>query len=622
MHLLQYIFLGKRVIVEEKNIAIRIKEEMAFEHVVCRKETLNKVVFRYRGGLLSMFTNKLENMYPHYNKNLFIRDLLAGITLFVMLIPQGMAYAMLAGLPPVMGLYAATVPLFIYALFSSSKHLSIGPVAITSLLVFSGVSILAEPGSSEFISLALTLAVMVGVIQLLLGVSKLGFIVKFIPHSVMNGYTSAAAIVIGLSQIKHVFGINLGNYLQVHYILLGVLENIRDINVITLLIGIASIMILIIMKKNAPRIPGALLVVTLSILFVSLFNLDKRDVQIVGNVPQGFPQLVVPSFTLETTQLLIPMAITIALLGFMESLAIGKAIAKKEKYKLNPNKELKALGLSNMIGACFQSFPVNGSFSRTAVNHQSGGATQMTSIITGVFIIITLLFFTSLFYYLPNAVLAAIILVAVYKLIDIKELKHLFQVNPFEGWVWVITFIVTLFVGIQWGIIVGAIFTLVLLLNRSSKPQVVELGYVKREKTFRNIKRYKEACTLDDTVILRIDSNLHFANISSVEEKVKEVLKPRKAVKWLIIDMSGVNDVDTISVDTLEEMINFYQANGIITLFASMKGSIRDTVNKVNWDQKYKEQQNHLPLEQLLKSKGIRFEKKEEYVTRELDFQI
>ncbi|KHF40552.1 SulP family inorganic anion transporter [Halalkalibacter okhensis] len=569
-----------------------------------------------------MFKGKNESLFAHYNQQLFTKDLLAGITLFVMLIPQGMAYAMLAGLPPVMGLYAATIPLFIYALFASSKHLSIGPVAITSLLVFSGVSILAEPGSNEYISLVLTLAVLVGLIQFLLGASKLGFIVKFIPHSVMNGYTSAAAIVIGFSQIKHVFGIDLGNHLQVHYVLMGVVENIGKINFITLLIGIISMILLVILKKMAPRLPGALFVVILSILFVFLFNLDRSGVQIVGNVPQGIPQLVIPSFTLESVQLLIPMAITIALLGFMESLAIGKAIAKKEKYKLNPNKELKALGLSNMVGAFFQSFPVNGSFSRTAVNHQSGGATQMTSVITGVFIIITLMFFTSFFYYLPNAVLASIILVAVYKLVDIKEMKHLFEVKPFEGWVWIITFIVTLFVGIQWGIIIGAIFTLVLLLNRSSKPSIVEMGYVKREKTFRNIKRYTEAVTSDEAVILRIDSNLHFANISYVEEKVKEVLKTRNDAKWLIIDMSGVNDVDTISVDTLEEMIDFYRAKGIITLFASMKGSIRDTVNKVNWDQKYREHENHLPLEQLLKAKGINIEKKEDFIISAMDYQI
>ncbi|KGA98638.1 sulfate:proton symporter [Alkalihalobacillus alcalophilus ATCC 27647 = CGMCC 1.3604] len=561
-----------------------------------------------------MFKDKMESLNTFYHQKLFRRDLLAGLTLFVMLIPQGLAYAMLAGLPPVMGLYAATIPLFIYALFSSSKHLSIGPVAITSLLVFSGVSTLAEPGSGQYISLVLMLAVMVGAVQLLLGISKLGFIVKFIPHSVMNGYTSAAAIIIGLSQMNHLLGIQVGNHLQVHSILIEIFEKILDLNFVTLLIGIISILFLLILKQKAPKLPGALMIIALSILIVFFFQLDKSGVQIIGDIPQGFPQLVMPEFTLEAAKLLFPMAVTIALLGFMESLSIGKTIAKKEKYKLNPNKELKALGLSNMIGAFFQSFPVNGSFSRTAVNHQSGGATQMTSVITGALVMVTLLFFTSFFYYLPNAVLASIILVAVYKLIDFKEMKHLFQVKPFEGWIWVTTFLVTLFVGIQWGILIGAIFTLVLLLNRSSKPAIVELGYVKREKTFRNIKRYREAITSDEAVILRIDANLHFANISFVEEKVKEVLKTRKKVKWLIIDMSGVNDVDTVSVDTLEEMINFYRSKGIVTLFASMKGSIRDTVNKVHWDQKYKEQRNHLPLEQLLKDKGIRMEKQEEYL--------
>ncbi|MFD2511176.1 STAS domain-containing protein [Halalkalibacter alkalisediminis] len=201
-------------------------------------------------------------------------------------------------------------------------------------------------------------------------------------------------------------------------------------------------------------------------------------------------------------------------------------------------------------------------------------------------------------------------------------MKHLFQVKRFEGWVWVTTFLVTLFIGIQWGIIIGAVFTLVLLLNRSSKPAIVELGYVKREKTFRNIKRYKEAETSDEAVILRIDSNLHFANISFVEEKVKDVLKKKRGARWLIIDMSGVNDVDTISVDTLEEMIDFYHEKGIITLFASMKGSIRDTVNTVNWNQKYKEQLNHLSLEQLLKVKGISINKRDEFIIDVMDFQI
>ncbi|GAE25975.1 sulfate permease [Halalkalibacter wakoensis JCM 9140] len=557
-----------------------------------------------------------------YNRTLFTRDVIAGITLFVMLIPQGMAYAMLAGLPPVMGLYAATIPLFIYALFASSKHLSIGPVAITSLLVFSGVSMVAEPGTGDYISIVIVLALLVGAIQFLLGVTKLGFIVKFIPHSVMNGYTSAAAIVIGLSQFKHLLGIQLGNYLQVQYLFLDMFRNVQQINFITVFIGIASICALIILKKMVPKLPGALFVVIISILFVSAFNLERNGVQIVGDVPQGFPQFALPTMTMQTVQVLVPMAFIIALLGFMESLAIGKAVAKEEQYKINPNQELRALGLANMLGSLFQSFPVNGSFSRTAVNHQSGGATQMTSVITGVFVIITLFFFTSLFYYLPNAVLAAIIIVAVYKLIDIKEMKHLFTVNRFEGWIWVATFVVTLFVGIQWGIIIGALFTLILIVKKSAEPSIVELGYVKQENTFRNIDVYTNAVTSEEATIIRIDANIHFANISVIEEKVKNLLKDRDKTKWLIIDMSGVNDVDTVSIDTLEAMIHFYKNQGITILFASMKFSIRDMVNKADWDEKFQEQENHLPLDQLLKEKGIQIENPQSNDSGMWDFQI
>ncbi|WP_226667829.1 SulP family inorganic anion transporter [Metabacillus litoralis] len=569
-----------------------------------------------------MLKPKKLALLSNYNIHLFKRDLIAGITLFIMLVPQGMAYAMVAGLPAVMGLYAATVPLFIYAIFASSKHLSIGPTAITSLLVFSGVSTLEAPSLGSYISLVLLLAFMVGIIQLLLGIFRLGFIVKFIPHSVMNGYTSAAAIVIGLSQIKHLLGINIGNHLQIHQILMDIVNVVNETNIITVVIGIVSITLLMLLKRIAPRLPGALLLVILSIVVVSFLNLDKSGVKIVGSVPKGFPLFSLPSISLELIQLLIPMAITIALLGFMESLAIGKVVAKKEKYRINPNRELVALGLSNMVGSLFQSFPVNGSFSRTAVNHQSGGATQITSVITGIFVIITLMFFTSFFYYLPNAVLAAIILVAVYKLVDINELKHLFQVKRLEGWIWIITFLVTLFIGIQWGIIIGAVFTLVLLVNKSSRPSIVEMGYVKNEKTFRNVERYTQAITSDEVLILRIDSSIHFANISYIEEKIKSFLKNYGKVKWLIIDMSGVNDVDTLSIDTLEELIDQSDQKGITVLFASMKGSIRDTVNKARWNEKYTEQMNHLTLEQLLKAKGLNIEKSEKADPHIMDFQI
>ncbi|SEN05885.1 sulfate permease, SulP family [Mesobacillus persicus] len=563
------------------------------------------------------FPNQLSNLSQANVRN----DVIAGLTIFIMLVPQGMAYAMLAGLPPVMGLYASTIPLFLYAWFSSSKHLSIGPVATTSLLVFTGVSMYAEPNSTNYISLVLALSIMVGVIQLLLGLLKVGFIVKFIPHSVLNGYTSAAALVIAMSQLKHLLGVEGSNHLQIHLQFAELFKHFQEMNLYTVIIAIGSIAILLGLKR-IKGIPGAFILVMASIVLVSLFQLDDKGVDIVGAVPNGFPSFALPHLTLNTIQMLWPMALTIAIISFMESLAIAKTVARKEKYKIYPNQELKALGLANLIGACFHSYPVSGSFSRTAINKEAGGSSQLTSVVTGVFVLVTILFFTSFFYYLPYAVLAAIIVVSVYKLVDLKEMKHLFQVNPFEGWTWITTFTITLVVGIQWGILLGSIFTLVLILMRSTHLNIVELGYVETKKAFRNVNRYPEGNTLDEVLLVRIDSSLHFANSSVLEEKIKGFLRHKPRAKWVLIDMSGVNDIDTISVETLGEIIEYYQKEEkIMFLFVNMKGSIRDKVNKAEWRRNYKESIN-LNLDKMLKEKGFKYKEPRKFIPDVWDYQI
>jgi len=542
-----------------------------------------------------------------YNKNLLMKDLIAGLTLFVMLVPQGMAYAMLAGLPPVMGLYASTIPLIIYAVLASSRHLSVGPTAITSLLVFSGISSIGEPGSQDYITLVILLALMVGTIQCLLGVLRMGFIVKFISPSVLGGYTSAAAIIIGLSQLKHLIGIDLGTYFQAHHLLIGISRELANLHWMTVLLGISSIIFLIIFKKVNSRFPAALVLILLSSLSVYIFSLHEKGVQIVGTVPNGFPTLVLPTISLESVKQLIIPAIIIALLGFMESLAIGKTIADKEKYKLNPNRELKALGLANMLGSLFQIFPVNGSFSRSAVNHQSGGVTQLVSIFTSLFMIITLMLFTSYFYYLPSAVLAAIIIVAVYKLIDIEQAKFLFNVRSIDGWSWIVTFFVTLFVGIQWGILVGAIFNFCLLLARITRPNIIEMGYLEKEQIFRDIKRFPQATTLEDLIMIRVDSSIHFANISYLEEKIREFLYLKPLANMIIIDFSGVNDMDTPSFEVIEDLKEQLKKEKNISMyFVGMKGTVRETANKLGWDRKFNEEMNYYTIEKLLENKKIR----------------
>jgi sulfate permease, SulP family len=407
-------------------------------------------------------------------------DVSAGLTVAVMLVPQGMAYALLAGLPPVVGLYASTVPLLVYALFGSSRQLAVGPVAIVSLLTLSGVSALAEPGTQEFIALAALLALMTGIIQLVLGLLRAGFIVNFLSHAVISGFTSAAAIVIGLSQLRQLLGVPLASGHSVVGLLLEAVQRLGETNPWTFAIGLGSIAALVAARRVAPRFPAALLVVAAATIITYVFRLHERGVGIVGEVPGGFPAFAIPTFGTGTLLALLPVALTISFVGFMESIAVARSIAAREKYRVDANQELKGLGLANLAGAAFSGYPVTGGFSRSAVNYQAGARTGLATIITALLVTLTLLAFTSLFHYLPNAVLAAIVMVAVYGLINVAEARHLFRLKPVDGWTLVLTFAATLFIGIEQGILIGAAFSLLVFIWRSAYPHVATLGWLPR----------------------------------------------------------------------------------------------------------------------------------------------
>lgn len=552
----------------------------------------------------------LKNWIPaldwlrNYKKSDLSGDMSAGLIVAIMLIPQGMAYAMLAGLPPVIGLYASTIPILIYALFGTSRQLAVGPVAMVSLLVLAGVSTLADPGSDEYISLVLLLMLMIGVIQLLMGVLRLGFLVNFLSHAVISGFTSAAAIIIGLSQLKHLLGVSLEADKDIFKILFESISRISEVNPITFAIGLASILILISVKKYIPKIPGPLVVVVLSVLTIYLLQLHTLGVKIVGEVPQGLPSLSLPAFSLEAIIALLPIAFTISFIGFMESIAMAKAIAAKEKYKVVANKELVGLGLANIGGSFFAGYPVTGGFSRSAVNYQAGARTPLASIITAVLIFLTLLFFTGLFYYLPNAVLAAIIMVAVYSLIDVKEAKYLFKVKNVDGWTWVITFIATLAIGIEQGILIGVAFSLLIFIWRSAYPHVAELGYLPGENVFRNTSRYPEAIVDPEVTIFRIDASLYFANMTFLEDKLCKRVAEKPQTKWVILDFSGVNSIDAVAIHSLEEIIEQCKRDDMEFLFAGVKGPIMDLFKKANLDSKYGDKLNYLSIEQALKAIG------------------
>lgn len=514
-------------------------------------------------------------------------DLSAGGIVAVMLIPQGMAYAMLAGLPPVYGIYASTLPLIVYALTGSSRHLAVGPVAMISLLVFSSVSTLAEPGSEQYIRLVLLLTLMVGAMQFLLGVLRLGFFINFFSHAVISGFTSAAAIIILLSQVGHFLGIPVAPGHSTFHLLRDILSQIRETHHLTFGMGLISVGVLVFFKMKSPRFPAPLLVVMAATLAVYFLRLDHWGLKIVGHVPAGLPDLNLPSFNVESFWQLFPTALTILFVGFMESISVATWVAGKERYPIDSNQELKGLGLANIVASLFSGFPVTGGLSRTAANYEAGARTGLASIIAAAIVILTLLFFTPLFHSLPKASLAAIVIVAVTGLIDFKGAKHLIKIKKTDGWTFFLAFLATLLLGSEKGILIGMVFSLIVFIWRSAHPHVAELGYLRGENIFRNIKRYPEAQTFQDTLILRVDASLYFANMSFLKDLLQKRLTEKPSIKWVVLDLSGVNDMDGVAVDSLEEMMRTYGEKGIQFVFTDVKGPVRDLISKAGWEETF-----------------------------------
>ena len=516
----------------------------------------------------------------HYKKENLSGDLSAGLTVGVMLIPQGMAYSMLAGLPPIYGLYASTIPLIIYALFGTSRQLAVGPVAMVALLISSGVGHMAELGSPEFITLAILLALMVGIIQFSMGLFRLGFLVNFLSHPVIAGFTSAAAVIIGFSQMKHLLGIKIPRG-KVHDTIYNIISNFSEIHIPTLIIGASSIILLVLFKKVSKKIPAPLIVVVLGMLIVYFMGLYEQGVSIVKDIPGGLPSLSFPVINSKAIMTLFPIALTISFVGFMESIAVAKAIQSKHKnYEVVPNQELISLGLANIVGSFFKAFPVTGGFSRTAVNDQAGAKTGLASIISAVLIIITLLFLTSYFYYLPNAILAAIILVAVYGLIDFAEAKHLWKHDKRDFTVFITTAIATLSLGIEEGILVGVLLSLGMLIYKVSYPHVAELGRVKSSNEFRNVERFENLEVYENILILRFDAQLYFANANSFRDHVLHKIKSNNKIRHVIIESSAISSIDSSAVHMLKDLNIFLLSEGIQLYMSNVKGPLRDLLEK------------------------------------------
>jgi len=515
---------------------------------------------------------------PKYKKQDLNGDIYAGITVGVMLIPQGMAYSMIAGLPPIYGLYAAFIPQIIYSLFGTSRQLSVAPVAMISLLIGAGVSELAEVGSEEYIQMAILLAIMVGALQFLFGLFRMGFLVNFLSQPVISGYTSAAAIIIGLSQLKHLLGVEMSSSNLIHEIIKATATHISGTHLITLIIGVAGIGLIWLIKRVNKSLPGPLIVVVIGVILVSVLGLGEKGVKIVGEVPAGLPEIGWPEISLEKLNSLFSLALIISLVGFMESISIAKAIqAKRKNYKVIANKELIGLGLANISGSLFSAFPVSGGFSRTAVNDQAGANTNLSAWISAAVVGLTLLFFTSLFYNLPTAILASIIMVAVFGLIDVKTPIFLFKTSKTDFSMLILTFSSTLLFGVQIGITTGVVLSIGLLIHRSVYPHLAELGKLPDTNYYRNLSRFPEAVERKDALVFRFDSELYFANINYFKERLEQMIARKgKDLKVVVLNAQSIYSIDSSAVKGLEEIIDDCHSKGIEFYMTEVIGPVRD----------------------------------------------
>lgn len=515
----------------------------------------------------------------NYNKTLFKGDLSAGITVAVMLIPQGMAYATIAGLPPVYGLYTAIFPQIVYAFMGSSRQLSVGPVAIDSLLVATALSTMSVIDADHYVSLALFLALFVGLIQVFLGLLKFGFLINFLSKPVINGFTSAAAIIIGLSQLNHMLGIELPSNNLLHKVVLSLWNTGAEMHLFTVVITLVSIILIFSIKYLSQKIPAALVVVILATVFTSNLHWNELGIKIVGLIPEGLPSIKLQSASLEEIYQLLPMALTLALIAFLEAISISKAIELKEnKETVDPNQELIALGTANVLGSFFQSYPSTGGFSRTAVNHQSGAKSGMAALISAFLVGLTLVFFTDLFYFLPKAVLGTIILTAVINLIDLKYPFRLWKTHRDEFFILVFTFTITLFLGIKEGILLGTFISLSLMIYRSSQPHIAILGRIKGTTRFRNILRFSEEVeTFQGVKIIRFDGQLFFGNHSYFKKQISNrIQEGKEKIKYLVIDAGPINYVDASASASLHHWIQSLRQKDITVLWVKAIGPLRD----------------------------------------------
>ncbi len=526
-------------------------------------------------------TLTLPRWFSKYSSDILRDDAAAGLTVGVMLIPQAMAYAVIAGLPPIYGLYGALVPLLIYPVFGTSRQLAIGPQALDMLILAAGLGAVVQAGTSEYVTMAIVVTAMVGVLQIAMGAMQLGFVANLLSRPVITGLTSAAALIISFSQLGSLLGVDLGNSQYVHVILWRVFHHLGEVHLLSLAIGGVGIALLILLPKWNELVPEALVVVVLATVASYAFSFEARGVSVVGSIPMGLPDLSLPAMSPGTLRTLLPAAVTLALVQFMKNVSLGRVFATRHGYTIDANKELVGIGSANLVGSFFSSIPVSGSFSRSAVNDQTGAQTPLANWFTAGVIALTLLLLTPLFYYLPTPALAAIIIVAGIGLIDIHELRNLFKARRRDGYIALFTAACTLFVGIQEGILLGIGASVIGVLYRISRPNVAELGHVPGTRLFRDLERFDQAVRLRDIMVLRVDASFSFANAEYFKDFILEKSEREgRNVNVVIVDGSSINGLDTTAIEALFSVTESLEEEDIELHFTGLIGPVREVVRR------------------------------------------
>ncbi|RMH01582.1 MAG: SulP family inorganic anion transporter [Aquificota bacterium] len=515
--------------------------------------------------------------FKNYTKRDFVADLIAGLTVAVVLVPQSMAYALIAGLPPVYGLYAAAIPPIIAALFGSSYHLATGPVAIVAFLTFTSLVSYAKPGEPKFIELAILMAFLVGLFQFSIGFFRLGFIINFVSHAVILGFANAAAIIISTTQVPALLGIKVEQKELIFQNIYEILRNIHNTNPYTLAIGLVSIALIVGLKRVHPYFPSALFTVVLFTGLSYLFSFEAYGVKVVGEIPRGLPLPQFPSVDWDLFDRIVGKAVVVGVVGYMEAYAIAKLIASQSKQKIDTNQELIGQGLSNIIGSFFKSFPVSGSFSRSAVNFKAGAKTGLSNVISALFVIATLFIFAPLLYYLPRAVLSAIVISAVVGLIDPKKFLHTWKTNRYDGITALSTFALSFIMKPDYAIFIGIFISLSLFLWRSLHPRMVRLARDPATRTFVNAQTYNIP-TCPQMEVVRPEASIYYANVENIVESLQDVMEEKKALKHLIIDCESVNYMDGTAVEVLEGFIQESRKKGVNIAFVNLKAPVYETM--------------------------------------------